>query len=69
MESGGSEQAGARTRPWSARARPGRRSVAAGRLKCALQARALLQLVAAAGEVGGLAGVAGQLDGPVVGRA
>jgi hypothetical protein len=30
---------------------------------------ALLQLVTAAGEVGGLAGVAGQLDGPVVGRA
>ncbi|MDF2712946.1 MAG: hypothetical protein K0R62_8598, partial [Nonomuraea muscovyensis] len=29
--------------------------------------RPLLQLVAAAGEVGGLAGVAGQLDGPLVG--
>jgi hypothetical protein len=34
-----------------------------------LPPRALLQLGAAAGEVGGLAGVAGQLDGPVVGLA
>ncbi|WP_197048646.1 recombinase family protein [Streptosporangium roseum] len=38
-------------------------------IKRALQTRTLLQLGTTAGEVGGLAGVAGQLDGPVVGCA
>src|SRR5438105_15347209 len=38
-------------------------------MKCRISARTLSQLVAAARQVGGLGGVARQLDGLVVGRA